>query len=789
MDILKQLTEELGVRHEQVAAAVKLIDEGNTIPFIARYRKEATGSLNDEVLRNLDERLTYLRNLEEKKTQILGSIEEQGKLTDELKKQIEEAKTMVVLEDLYRPYRPKRRTRATIAVEKGLEPLADIIYEQETKEDIKELARSYVSAEKEVATVDEAIAGAMDILAEKISDEADYRAYIREITMEEGSISSTAKDEKAESVYEMYYDFSEKLKTLPGHRTLAINRGEAEKFITVKVNAPVERILTYLEKKIIVKDNPNTNEILKATIADSYERLIAPAIEREIRNDLTEKAEDGAIKVFGKNLEQLIMQPPILGQTVLGWDPGFRTGCKLAVVDPTGKVLATAVVFATLPQMGRMEEAKRIVKTLITRYKVTLISVGNGTASRESESFISDLLKEMNVPTKYAITSEAGASVYSASKLATEEFPDFDVAQRSAVSIARRLQDPLAELVKIEPKAIGVGQYQHDMNQKKLGETLAGVVEDCVNKVGVDLNTASPALLEYVSGITKVIAKNIVAYREENGRFKSRNELLKVAKLGPKAFEQCAGFLRITGGTNPLDATSVHPESYEAAAKLLDKLGFKPEDISELHEKQRKAEKEAKEIRKAIEEKAPRREKPQSKTIQVRNTNSAFGAALANAFAKSGPVTETRKSEEKKEVVKPATTDLSGISGMIKDKKKLAEELGIGEITLADIIKEMEKPGRDPREEMPKPILRTDVLAIEDLKEGMILKGTVRNVIDFGAFVDIGVHQDGLVHVSQITNKKFIKHPLEALNVGDIVDVKVLSVDVKKQRIQLSMIL
>ena len=797
MDILKQLTTELGVRYEQVEAAVKLIDEGNTIPFIARYRKEATGALNDEVLRNLDERLTYLRGLEEKKEQVLRSIEEQGKLTDELKAQIEAAATMVVLEDLYRPYRPKRRTRATIAQEKGLTPLAELIMAQEISVPLVEVAAEYISEEKEVKTAEEAIAGALDIIAEQISDEADYRGYIRDITMEEGSISSSAKEEGAESVYEMYYNFSEKLSTLPGHRILALNRGENEKMLTVKIQAPEERILRYLETKVIVKDNPNTNEYLKATVEDSYRRLIAPAIDREIRNELTEKAEEGAIKVFGKNLEQLLMQPPIVGQTVLGWDPGFRTGCKLAVVDATGKVLDTAVVYATIPSPGKQEEAKKIVRHLICKYRCTLISIGNGTASRESELFVVDLLKEMNVPTKYVITSEAGASVYSASKLATEEFPDYDVAQRSAVSIARRLQDPLAELVKIEPKAIGVGQYQHDMNQKKLGETLAGVVEDCVNKVGVDLNTASPSLLEYVSGITKVIAKNIVAYREANGKFTSRQELLKVAKLGPKAFEQCAGFLRIADGSNPLDATSVHPESYDAANSLLEKLGFTAENIKELQENQKKAAKQAeaaKKAAKAAEQQKKQQKKKEPKTIQVKNTNSVFGQALASAFATGGAPVAAEKAEPAKKTESVSTVvatgeDLSHLSGMIRDKKKLAEELGIGELTLVDIIKELEKPGRDPREEMPKPILRTDVLEMKDLSEGMILKGTVRNVIDFGVFVDIGVHQDGLVHISQITNKKFIKHPLEAVSVGDIVDVKVMSVDVAKKRIQLTMIM
>ncbi len=792
MDILKQLTTELGVRYEQVEAAVKLIDEGNTIPFIARYRKEATGALNDEVLRNLDERLTYLRGLEEKKEQVLRSIEEQGKLTDELKAQIEAAATMVVLEDLYRPYRPKRRTRATVAQEKGLAPLAELIMAQETEAPLTESAAAYISEEKEVKTAEEAIAGALDIIAEQISDEADYRGYIREATMEEGSISSSAKEEGTESVYEMYYNFSEKLSTLPGHRILALNRGEAEKILTVKIQAPEERILRYLETKVIVKENPNTSDYLKATVEDSYRRLIAPAIDREIRNELTEKAEEGAIKVFGKNLEQLLMQPPIVGQTVLGWDPGFRTGCKLAVVDATGKVLDTAVVYATIPSPGKQEEAKKIVRHLICKYRVTLISIGNGTASRESELFVVDLLKEMNVPTKYVITSEAGASVYSASKLATEEFPDYDVAQRSAVSIARRLQDPLAELVKIEPKAIGVGQYQHDMNQKKLGETLAGVVEDCVNKVGVDLNTASPSLLEYVSGISKVIAKNIVAYREANGKFTSRQELLKVAKLGPKAFEQCAGFLRIANGSNPLDATSVHPESYDAATELLAKLGFTAENIKELQENQKKAARQAEAAKKAAKQRAKQQKKKEPKTIQVKNTNSVFGQAMASAFATGGaPVTAVKEEPAKKEAATVVATgeDLSHLSGMVRDKKKLAEELGIGELTLVDIIKELEKPGRDPREEMPKPILRTDVLEMKDLSEGMILKGTVRNVIDFGVFVDIGVHQDGLVHISQITNKKFIKHPLEAVSVGDIVDVKVMSVDVAKKRIQLTMIL
>ena len=714
MDINQKITEELGVKLWQVEAAVKLIDEGNTIPFIARYRKEATGTLDDEQLRKLYERLVYLRNLEEKKEQVLASIEEQGKLTEELKKQILEAQTQVVVEDLYRPYRPKRRTRATIAKEKGLEPLSTLIMLQKTKESLEEVAKQYINEEKGVANVQEALEGARDIIAENISDEADYRSWIRKQTMQKGHIVSNAKDEKAESVYENYYEFDEPVNRLAGYRTLALNRGEKEKFLTVKIEAPQEDILRYLEKKIIHGENLSTTQILKEAIEDSYKRLIAPAIEREIRGELTEKAEDGAIEVFGKNLEQLLMQPPIVGHTVLGWDPAFRTGCKLAVVDPTGKVVDTTVIYPTVPTTPqKIQAAKDTLKKLIAKYNISLISVGNGTASRESEMIIVDLLKEIPQKVQYIIVNEAGASVYSASKLATEEFPNFDVGQRSAASIARRLQDPLAELVKIDPKSIGVGQYQHDMNQKKLNDTLSGVVESCVNRVGVDLNTASAPLLSYISGITSAIAKNIVAYREEQGRFETRKQLLKVAKLGPKAFEQCAGFLRIQNGKNPLDTTSVHPESYEAAEKLLKKQGFTTEDI--------------------------------------------------------------------------CAGKLAGLSLTIKDYKKLAEELEIGEITLRDIVKELEKPGRDPRDEMPKPILRTDVLEMKDLKEGMILKGTVRNVIDFGAFVDIGVHQDGLVHISQMTNKKFIKHPLEVVSVGDIVDVKVMSVDLKKKRIQLTM--
>lgn len=713
MDINQKIAEELEIKIWQVDAVVKLIDEGNTIPFIARYRKEQHGALDDEQLRNLNERLTYLRNLEEKKEQVLASIEEQGKLTEELREQILAAQTQVMVEDLYRPYRPKRRTRATIAKEKGLEGLANIILLQMTDRSLEEEAAEYLSEEKGVSTAQDAIQGAMDIIAESVADEADYRIYIRKLTMEEGVLVSLAKDEKEKSVYENYYEFEEAVKKITGYRILAINRGEKEKFLTVKIQAPEERIQRYLGKKVITRENPNTTECLKETLVDSYKRLIAPSIEREIRNELTEKAEDGAIKVFGKNLTQLLMQPPITGQVVLGWDPAFRTGCKLAVVDETGKVLDTVVVYPTEPQ-NKVAETKKIVKGFIEKYNVTLISVGNGTASRESEMVIVDMLKEINKPVQYVIVNEAGASVYSASKLATEEFPKFDVGQRSAVSIARRLQDPLAELVKIDPKSIGVGQYQHDMNQKKLSEALSAVVEDCVNNVGVDLNTASASLLEYISGISKPIAKNIVAYREENGRFTSRKQLLKVAKLGPKAFEQCAGFMRISDGKNPLDATSVHPESYQAAEGLLKMVGLAPEDI------------------------------------------------------RGGIV---------------------GLSLLAKDRKGLASKLDVGELTLEDIVKELEKPGRDPREEMPKPVLRTDVLEMKDLTEGMILKGTVRNVIDFGAFVDIGVHQDGLVHISKLTDKKFVKHPLEVVSVGDVVEVKVLSVDLQKKRIQLSMIL
>ncbi len=798
MDIIQKIKEELQVEKWQVEAAVKLIDEGNTIPFISRYRKEVTGSLNDEQLRNLDERLTYLRSLEDKKEQVLKSIEEQGKLTDELKEKILAAQTLVVVEDLYRPYRPKRKTRASIAKEKGLEPLAEYILRQEATEPVLNEAAKYVSEEKEVKTPEEALQGAQDIIAEMISDDADHRLYIRNITVEEGIVTGTAKDERAQSVYEMYYNFEEPVKKIAGHRVLALNRGEAEKVLTVKVNAPEERILRYLEKKLITKENEYTTPVICAAVEDSYDRLIAPAIEREIRNDLTEKAEDGAINVFGKNLEQLLLQPPIAGKVVLGWDPAFRTGCKLAVVDATGKVLDTKVIFPTAPQ-NKVEESKAELKKLIKKYNVDLISVGNGTASRESEQVIVELLKELDRPVQYVIVNEAGASVYSASKLATEEFPNFDVGQRSAASIARRLQDPLAELVKIDPKSIGVGQYQHDMNQKKLSDALSGVVEDSVNKVGVDLNTASASLLEYVSGINKTIAKNIVDYRENNGRFVNRKQLLKVPKLGPKAYEQCAGFLRIPDGKNPLDATSVHPESYEAAEQLMEKLGLTMEDIKEA-QKQAAAKKASGRSSAAQADgqkngngtvNAPKkREEQKGKAVRVHNTNTAMGKALAAAmggvtFDNSAQTSAKQTAPVAKNAVNDAK-DMSGLEKRIKNKKLLAEELGIGEITLTDILKELEKPGRDPRDDMPKPILRSDVLDMKDLKPGMILKGTVRNVIDFGVFVDIGVHQDGLVHISQITDR-YIKHPLEAVSVGDIVDVQVLTVDMAKKRIGLTM--
>ena len=769
MDILKKIAQELDIKLWQVEATVKLIDEGNTIPFIARYRKEAHGSLNDEQLRNLHERLVYLRNLEEKKAQVLASIEEQGKLTDELKEKITKAETQVVVDDLYRPYRPKRRTRATIAKEKGLDGLAAYILEQECSTPVEDEAEKYISEEKEVENAKDAINGAKDIIAEEISDNAEYRMYIRKLTFEEGKLLSVAKDEKAQSVYEMYYDYQEEINKVAGHRVLALNRGEKEKFLVVKMEAPEERILQYLKKNVVTKENEYTEPLLAEALEDSYKRLIAPAIEREIRNELTEKAEDGAIKVFGKNLEQLLMQPPIAGKNVLGWDPAFRTGCKLAVVDATGKVLDTTVIFPTAPQ-NKVEESKKVVKQLIAKYDIGLISVGNGTASRESEQIIAQMLKEIDKPVQYIITNEAGASVYSASKLATEEFPNFDVGQRSAVSIARRLQDPLAELVKIDPQSIGVGQYQHDMNQKKLSETLSGVVEDCVNKVGVDLNTASASLLEYISGISKAIAKNIVVFREENGKFKNRRQLLKVPKLGPKAFEQCAGFMRILDGDNALDATSVHPESYDAANALLDKLGMTMDDVKKMQSEAQK---------KTTTKKPVKKEK--KKEFKAVNTNTAFGAAFAKAFGN-----KELSFEQAADTGNEAKAPL-GIMKKVKDKKKMAAELGVGEITLTDILKELEKPARDPREEMPKPILRTDVLEMKDLKEGMILKGTVRNVIDFGAFVDIGVHQDGLVHISQLSDKKFVKHPLEVVSVGDVVDVKVMSVDLQKQRIQLTM--
>ncbi len=788
MDVILKLKEELGVEKWQVEAAVKLIDEGNTIPFISRYRKEATGALNDEVLRNLFERLNYLRSLEEKKEQVIGSIEEQGKMTEELKAKILAAETMVVVEDLYRPYRPKRKTRASVAKEKGLDGLAQYILKQDAEKPLEVEAAKYINEEKEVKDAREALQGAKDIIAEMISDEADYRIYIRNITMEEGILTSTAKDEKAQSVYEMYYAYEEPLKKTAGHRVLALNRGENEKFLTVKVNAPEERIFQYLCKKVITGENEYTTPLLQEVVKDSYDRLIAPAIEREIRNELTEKAEDGAISVFGKNLQQLLMQPPIAGKVVLGWDPAFRTGCKLAIVDATGKVLDTKVIYPTAPQ-NKVEESKAELKKLIKKYGVSLISVGNGTASRESEQVIVELIKELDTPVQYVIVSEAGASVYSASKLATEEFPNFDVGQRSAASIARRLQDPLAELVKIAPKSIGVGQYQHDMNQKKLGEALGGVVEDCVNKVGVDLNTASASLLEYISGVSKAIAKNIVDYREKNGRFLNRAQLLKVPKLGPKAFEQCAGFLRILDGDNPLDATSVHPESYEAAMKLLEKLGLTMEDV-------RLAQKQAAKNKGGLKKEAPvpaKEPRNRQQKVVIRNTTTAMGKALAAAMGgMTMPLTEEPKGKGAKNTQKASgsaereSAAIGMLEKKIKDKKLMAQELGIGEITLTDILKELEKPSRDPRENMPAPILRSDVLDMKDLKPGMILKGTVRNVIDFGVFVDIGVHQDGLVHISQITDR-FIKHPLEAVSVGDIVDVQVLTVDVPKKRIGLTM--
>ena len=845
MDIIQKLKDELKVKEWRVKAAVELIDEGNTIPFIARYRKEATGELNDEQLRTLDERLKYLRNLEERKEAVIASIEEQGKLTDELRAAIDAAETLVVVEDLYRPYKPKRRTRATVAKEKGLEPLSEIILKQDITEPLENIAAAYINEEKEVLTAQDAIDGAKDIIAENISDEADYRIYIREATREEGIISSSVKErsqgdsaaadaegksgnrkeEAQKSVYEMYYSFEEPVSKIVGHRILALNRGEAEKVLTVKLSAPVDRILTYLEKQVIIADNAYTTPVLKEVVKDSYDRLIAPAIEREIRNELTEKAEDGAIDVFGKNLRQLLLQPPITGQVVLGWDPAFRTGCKLAVVDATGKVLDTAVIYPTAPQ-NKVEEAKAKVKELIEKYGITLISVGNGTASRESEKIIVDLLREIDGDVQYVIVNEAGASVYSASKLAAEEFPNFDVGQRSAASIARRLQDPLAELVKIDPKSIGVGQYQHDMNQKKLSEALEGVVEDSVNKVGVDLNTASASLLEYIAGINKTVAKNIVDYREKNGRFHNRTELMQVDKLGPKAYEQCAGFMRILDGSNPLDATSVHPESYEATEKLLKKLKLTMEDVKRLREEAARpntakmyhvggnVKKSGSSQNADSDNRAIRRHKKDMPFVKDRNT--AMGQALFMAM--SDPVKErsentrggrhfgegrdgngSRRGDMRDggqgngrlpqpgRHVRPGQEEEKGfIEERIEDSKELAKELGIGEITLHDIVKELEKPARDPREDMPKPVLKSDILEMSDLKPGMLLKGTVRNVIDFGVFVDIGVHQDGLVHISQITDK-YIKHPLDAVSVGEVVDVKVLEVDEAKKRIALTM--
>ena len=800
MDIILKLKEELGVEKWQVEAAVKLIDEGNTIPFISRYRKEVTGSLNDEVLRNLDERLKYLRGLEEKKQQVLSSIEEQGKLTPELKEKIILAETMVAVDDLYRPYRQKRKTRASAAREKGLEGLARIILEQATERALIEEAADYVhpdeDKDKAVKDAAEALQGAKDIIAEEISDNADYRKYIREETFEQGIMISTAKDEKAESVYEMYYAYEEPVKKVLGHRILALNRGETEKFLNVKITAPEDQILMFLNKKVLKNDNPVTTPAIREITKDAYERLIAPAIERDIRNELTEKAESSAITVFGKNLEQLLMQPPITGKTVLGWDPAFRTGCKLAVVDPTGKVLDTKVIFPTAPQ-NKVEEAKTELKKLIKKYNVDLISVGNGTASRESEQVIVDLIKEVDRPIQYIIVNEAGASVYSASKLATEEFPQFDVGQRSAASIARRLQDPLAELVKIDPQSIGVGQYQHDMNQKKLGEALGGVVEDCVNKVGVDLNTASAPLLEYISGISKVIARNIVDYREQNGRFQGRNQLLKVAKLGPKAYEQCAGFLRIQDGKNPLDATSVHPESYQAAQALMEKLGITMEDVRAAQKHSAVQTKAVKTAPVQNESGANRKTEKQKQQVVIRNTDTAMGRALAAALGSAGLEKDGQRNEPAGKGnntpgrFEEANQSLPGagtgaLLHKIGDKKRMAQELGIGEITLTDIVSELEKPSRDPRENMPTPILRSDVMDMKDLKPGMILKGTVRNIVDFGAFVDIGVHQDGLVHISQITDR-YIKHPLEAVSVGDIVEVQVISVELQKKRIALTM--
>ena len=712
MDIQLKLQQEFSLKQTQVENVIKLIDEGNTIPFIARYRKEMTGSLDDQLLRTLSERLAYLRNLEDKRTQVKNTITEQGNMTEELEQKLSLAETMTEIEDIYRPFRPKRRTRAIIAKEKGLEPLADLIWLQIVPDSIENMAKDFIDTEKGVETIDDAVSGAKDIIAERISDDADLRKMLRTETIKNGYLTAKASDENIESVYEMYYDFKEPIKKVAGHRVLAINRGEKEDFLTVKITLDDENaLLQKLERNIIIK-NSNTKEILQEVIADSYKRLIAPSLEREIRNDMTEQAEENAIKIFRENLKQLLLQPPIKDKVVLALDPAFRTGCKIAVIDQTGKTLDTAVVYPTAPQK-KTEEAKEKLKKMIEQYHVDIIAIGNGTASRESEIFVAEtLLKAIDRPVYYIIVNEAGASVYSASKLGAEEFPDFDVALRSAVSIGRRLQDPLAELVKIDPKSIGVGQYQHDMNQKRLGEALGGVVESCVNAVGVDLNTASPSLLCYVAGISNAVSKNILKYREENGKFKTRKELLKVPKLGPKAFEQCAGFLRIPESETVLDNTGVHPESYKAAEALLKTIGYTLEDV-------------------------------QKKNVK-------------------------------------------NISQKILQKEKTAEELGIGVPTLEDIMKELEKPGRDPREEMPLPVLRSDVLSMEDLKPDMILKGTVRNVIDFGAFIDIGVHQDGLVHISELS-EKYIKHPLEAVSVGDIVQVKVISVDMSKKRISLTM--
>lgn len=711
------ISKELGIKGWQTEAVIRLIDEGNTIPFIARYRKEATGALNDEQLRQFDERLRYLRNLEERKQTILKTVEEQGKLTDVLRMQIEQAETAVILEDLYRPYKPKRRTRAMMAQEKGLQGLAEYLLSQEADHPAEEEALKYLSHEKQLESPEEALQGAMDIIAERVSDDADCRSWIRKKTFQEGVLESEAKDPEQSSVYENYYAYQEALKKLPGHRVLALNRGEKEKILRIRIQTPQEEILNYLEKRLRCSRNRYTESWLKEAVQDAYKRLIAPSIETELRAELTEKAEEGAMKLFGSNLQQLLMQAPLEGKIVLGWDPAFRTGCKLAVVDATGKVLDTVVIYPTAPQ-NKVKEAEEVLKKLIQKYQVDVISLGNGTASRESEQLIAEFIKICGRPLQYVIVNEAGASVYSASKLGAEEFPQFDVGQRSAVSIARRLQDPLAELVKIDPKSIGVGQYQHDMNQNRLGETLGAVVEDCVNRVGVDVNTASAALLEYISGVTRTIARNIVAYREEHGSFRDRKELLKVPKLGPKAFEQSAGFLRIRDGKEVLDMTGVHPESYAAARQLLTKLGFTEED--------------------------------------VRNGN-------------------TRKLSDA----------LQGNRGK-QISKELEEELGIGNYTLQDIIAELEKPGRDPRADVPGPVLRSDVMDLKDLKPGMILKGTVRNVIDFGAFVDIGVHQDGLVHISELS-ERYIRHPLDAVKVGDIVDVRILSVDVARRKIALSM--